>query len=58
MKADDALGIALRLARKGYWGGDPGVILKMPTDVVLAAVQYENFLADYEAAYVELNRED
>lgn len=50
--------MALRLARQGYGGGDPRVILDMPTDIVLAAVQYENFLTDYESAYVELNREN
>lgn len=54
---DEALGVAVRLARQGYGGGDPRVILRMPSSVVVTAVHYENFLADYEAAYVELNRE-
>lgn len=57
MSADDALGVALRLARQGYGSGDPRRVLRMPSDIVLAALQYENFLADYEAAYIELNRE-
>lgn len=29
----------------------------MPTDLVMAALQYENFLVDYEAAYLHLNSE-
>ena len=28
----------------------------MPTDIVIAAVQYEQFLSDYEAAYYDLNK--
>lgn len=55
---DEALGIALRLAREGFGGGDPRVILKMPSSMVVTAAHYENFLADFEAAYVEINREE
>lgn len=29
----------------------------MPTDLVLTTVQYENFLSDHDAAYIELNKE-
>lgn len=50
--------IALRLAKAGYAGGDPERILKMRADIVIAALQYEGFIGDYEAAYIELNRED
>lgn len=28
----------------------------MRSDIVVAALQYEQFLADYEAAYMDLNR--
>lgn len=31
-------------------------ILKMPTDIVMAALEYEDFLGDYERAYIELNK--
>lgn len=55
---DEALGIAIRLARQGYGGGDPRVILKMPSSMVMTAAHYENFIVDYESTYVELNRED
>jgi len=50
------LTIALKLAHHGYGGGDPERILKMPTDIVLAALQYETFLSDYEQAYFDLNK--
>lgn len=50
--------VALRLAKEGYGGGDPERILKMRADTVLAALQYEAFLGDYERAYIELNREE
>jgi hypothetical protein len=51
-----AVGVALRLAKAGYWQGDPGIILKAPSDLVLAALQYENFVSDYERAAFELNK--
>ena len=54
--AGGALVVALRLARQGYYGGDPERVLKAPSDMVLAAADYEGFLADYEMAYYELNR--
>ena len=50
--------IALRLAKAGYTGGDPERVLKMRSDIVIAAIQYEAFINDYERAYIELNRED
>lgn len=50
--------VALRLAKAGYAGGDPERVLKMRADTVIAAIQYEAFINDYERAYIELNRED
>jgi hypothetical protein len=50
--------IALQLAKAGWWGGDPGKVLKAPTEEVLAAIQYEQFLPDYERAIIEMNREN
>ncbi len=47
--------VALRLCKSGY--GRPDQILRMPTDVVLTALEYERFLKDYEAEFIELNRE-
>ena len=49
--------VALRLAKAGYAGGDPERVLKMRADVVLAAMQYEAFLNEYERTYVDINRE-
>ena len=54
---DEALDVAIQLARQGYGGGDPRVILAMPSSMVVTMAHKENFLADYEAAYVEINRE-
>ena len=53
---DFALGVALRLAKAGYWQGDPGRVLKAPAEQVVAAAQYENFLSDMEHMIVELNK--
>lgn len=36
---------ALRLAKAGY--GSPEDILKMSVETVMAALEYESFLADY-----------
>lgn len=52
-----ALGIALKLAKAGYWGGDVGKIMESPVDEVLAAAQYESFCDDYENKIMELNKE-
>lgn len=52
-----ALGVSLRLAKGGWWQGDPGQIMKAPADEVLAALQYENFTVDYERAVYELNKD-
>lgn len=49
--------MALRLAKAGYWGGDPGAVKRAPVDEVVAAYQWETFTMDYERAFVELNRE-
>jgi hypothetical protein len=51
------MGIALRLAKAGWWQGDPGKVLKAPSDEVMAAFQYENFLSEYERMTYELNKE-
>jgi hypothetical protein len=45
------------LAKAGYWQGDPQRILAAPTDIVMAAVEYEKFVGSFEEAFIELNRE-
>lgn len=49
--------MALRLASSGWWDGDPERVLLAPADLVMGAVQYEAFRAEYEQAYVEINKE-
>jgi hypothetical protein len=48
--------VALRLARAGYGGGDPEKVLQMRADTVVMAIQYETFRAEYEAAFMEINK--
>jgi hypothetical protein len=48
--------IALSVAKAGYYGGNLQTIMKAPLDLVLAAYEYEIFLKDYEAHYIELNK--
>jgi hypothetical protein len=55
---DDATFVALRLAGKGYGGGDPERILGMRVDMVMAALQYVAFEDDFGREYVEMNRGD
>lgn len=50
--------MALRLAKGGWWNGDPGLIMKAPCDEVMAALRYEGFLSEYEGAVVDLNRDN
>ncbi len=52
-----ALLTALRLAKGGWWGGDPGKIMKAPADEVMQAVAYDEFVSDYERAIYDLNKE-
>lgn len=48
--------VALRLAKGGWWGGDPGAVLSAPVDQVMLAVHYEGFRSEYESELVRLNR--
>ncbi|MGO8695999.1 MAG: hypothetical protein ACLQMF_20235 [Rectinemataceae bacterium] len=48
--------IALRLAKAGYYGGDPERALEARVDHVLAAIEFERFVADYELVNYELNK--
>jgi hypothetical protein len=45
----------LKLARAGYWGGSPELVLSGRVDLVLDAAAYENFLGEYEAVEYEMN---
>lgn len=50
--------MSLKLAKAQWWGGDPGKVMAAPADEVIAAAQYENFLADFERTAIQINRED
>lgn len=54
---DEALFIAVRLAKAGYYGGDPDAIMKAPAITVLRVIQYEEFERDYTEAARQLNKE-
>lgn len=47
--------IALKVAKAGYYNGDPENVLKARVDYVLAVLEYEKFSFDYEAVYMEIN---
>lgn len=47
----------MRLAKAGYYGGDPGAVLRAPVDDVVMTMEYEVFTNDYELTFHELNKE-
>jgi hypothetical protein len=47
----------VRLAKMGYYGGNPDLIKRAPVDSVLHIINYENFEIDLRAAHKELNDE-
>lgn len=48
--------VALRLAKVGYYGGSPERVLRARVDHVLAALEYEMFVSEYELVSYELNK--
>ena len=54
--APDELTVALRVAKAGYFGGDPERVLNARVDLVMAALEYEAFTADYEREYIRINK--
>jgi hypothetical protein len=48
--------VALKLAKAGYWNGDPEQVLRAPLDMVLSAAEYEGFCSDYEVAFLEMSK--
>lgn len=48
--------VALRLARAGYFSGDPMQVLNAPVDVVQDAIAFEAFETDYKTEYSLLNK--
>lgn len=56
IKADTKTVVALRLAKAGWFGGDPGKVLSGRVDLVVAALQYEGFLGVYERTWRRDNK--
>lgn len=48
--------VALRLAKSGYYNGDPDKVLKGKVSHVISLMEYERFIHRYEEAYTELNK--
>jgi hypothetical protein len=48
--------VALRLARGGWFSGDPGRVKEAPVCDVLNALAYEGFVSEYEAVEYEMNK--
>lgn len=48
--------MACRLAKAGYFGGDPAAVLRAPVDMVQSIIEYEGFEADYESEYIAINQ--
>lgn len=47
--------ISMRIARSGYFGGDPARVRAASIDDVFRILEYENFLSDYEFTEYKLN---
>ena len=56
IREEEAIVVALRVAKAGYYGGDLEKILKAEADLVLKALHYSNFCTEYEEEYMELNK--
>jgi hypothetical protein len=48
----------MRLAKAGYYGGDPVKVLHAPVNVVIDILNYERFESEYEKAFELLNKKD
>lgn len=48
--------VALKIAKAGYYSGDPAKVLDARVDHIISIMEYEKFTMDYESAYTELNK--
>ena len=46
---------SVKLAKLGYYGGNPELIRQAPLTMVMDIINYENFASDLQAAYRGLN---
>jgi hypothetical protein len=49
--------LAIKLAKEGYFNGDPDQVMNAPVDTVQAILEYEGFLGDYNEEYITLNKD-
>lgn len=49
--------IAIKLAKQGFFQGDPEKVLNARADIVLALVDFEIFDNKFQKLFVEINRE-
>lgn len=52
---DEITFIALRIAKQGFYDGDPEKVLNAPVGIVQAILDYEIFELDYKEEYNHLN---
>jgi len=52
---DHVLFYGMKLAKLGYYCGDPEKVMRAPCDVILQIIKYEIFENDLEKAYYDLN---
>lgn len=50
--------VALRLAKSGYFSGDPEKVFLGRVDLVLQALDYEIFNSDFENEYIKINNNE
>ena len=48
--------VALKVAKAGYYNGDPDKVLQSRVDHVLMILDYEKFSYDYQDVYDEINK--
>ena len=56
MEADNITMVSLRLAK--VWGCHPEQVLRTRVDLVIDAIQYENFMQQLEETTIILNRKE
>lgn len=49
--------ICLKIAKMGYYGGNPDFVRKAPVDDIISILDYENYNIEYEKKFADLNRE-
>ena len=48
--------VALKVAKAGYYSGDPEKVLQAKVDHVMLIIEYEKFNDDYQDVYMEINK--